>query len=1272
MKTSVLIPKSNKVAVFLLTLAGITDSLAQNFSEHIISGFAVEAHAMHAADMDGDSDMDILTTGWGQDEIVWLENTGGPDFIRHLVTDTFDNGYGVYGADIDSDGDMDIAGAARDADKISWFENDGNMQFTEHILSNTYIAASDVIVVDLDQDNDMDLVSASRGDDEITFWENDGNENFTRNVVRSNYDGANLVYAEDIDKDGDIDIAGAKAGAFGFGSFDWWENDGNENFTNGTNLSGTIDEPSEIHVADVDDDGDFDILGTGYDEDLIAWWENDGSQNFSKRNLNTNFNGARGVHAGDVDGDGDTDILGAAYFDDDITMYENDGAGSFTEHVISGSTNGASSVLAVDINGDSKLDIVGGAVVAYRVYWWDVGVPPLATEYAVSPSFSAPSSVHTVDLDGDGDPDVVSSATSSDAIGWFENTGNRNLDQQAITYGFDGADDVFGADIDGDNDIDVLAGATADNELAWWENDGNQSFTKHSVVTNYDATAVWVEDIDDDGDMDLAAVADWDDMVSWFENDGNENFTQHDLSTNYNDATDIMAIDLDKDGDMDLLSSRGYYALSANDISWWENDDDENFTQNSIVADFGMSRTVFATDMDGDNDIDVLGTNRFSSAGSWWDNVELAWWENDGSQQFTKHQVLNGSVYETAHAADMDNDNDIDIVMGTNPTGNGWVYYLENDGSMNFTSNALGPMSTHVTDVLGVDMDGDGFRDIVTSGSRVSIWFNECGPVTPGITVNGPVTFCSGGSTELVSNSANTYEWLHNGLSTGVTTQNFTVTAGGSYEVVVQDCSGTRDTATAVNITVNQLPTASVTPSGSIGMCTGETTLLSANTGAGFAYQWYKDLVMISGATQSTYTVSQAGSYHIEITENGCTGVSNTVVVQVSNKPNAVIIPAGPTSLCDGETVILDANSGTGLTYQWYKDAAVIVGATIPSYAVTQAGSYTVLVSHNGCDSLSPPVIVTVSPLPTVSFSGLDPSYCEDDALVTLTGSPSNGTFTGNGMNGDQFDPAAAGTGTHTITYAFTDANNCTNSEDQQVTVHGLPVVSMSGLDPEYCLDHGLVMLSGSPGGGTFSGDGVSGSQFDPGVAGLGVHTVTYTYTDANNCTNDIEQAVSVNANPALELGADTSICGACTLTLDAGNPGSTYQWSTGESTQKIEVSDAGTYWVQVTDGTGCTQTDTILISAGVSGVGDFGGYYINVYPNPFDQHTVIHFPVISNWQVQLFDVTGRLVVNITDAVGKNISIYRNDLPAGIYWLAVTLDDRLIHTQKLVIIDKKD
>ena len=134
--------------------------------------------------------------------------------------------------------------------------------------------------------------------------------------------------------------------------------------------------------------------------------------------------------------------------------------------------------------------------------------------------------------------------------------------------------------------------------------------------------------------------------------------------------------------------------------------------------------------------------------------------------------------------------------------------------------------------------------------------------------------------------------------------------------------------------------------------------------------------------------------------------------------------------------------------------------------------------------------------LPIVNFTGLSSAICISAVPETLTGAPLGGTFSGNGISVNIFDPAIAGVGSHIIKYVYSDGGGCTDSTTQTVVVNPLPTVTFSGLDIAYCIDDSPASLVGSPSGGTFTGPGVSGNSFDPVVADSGVHVVTYVYSD--------------------------------------------------------------------------------------------------------------------------------------------------------------------------------
>ena len=344
-------------------------------------------------------------------------------------------------------------------------------------------------------------------------------------------------------------------------------------------VSTAADGAFSVIAADVDSDGDMDMLSASFNDDKIAWYENDGSQNFTAHNVNTpdpdgggagqgNANGASNVFAADLDGDGDLDVLSASYFDDKIAWYENDGSQNFTAHTISTAADAAMSVLAVDVDGDGDLDVLSASQDDDKIAWYENDGSQTFTAHTISTAANGVSSVFAADVDGDGDLDVLSASFIDDKIAWYENDGSQTFTAHTISTAANGAFSVFAVDVDGDGDLDVLSASRFDDKIAWYENDGNQIFTAHTISTVADdAFSVFAADVDGDGDRDILSASRDNDKIMWYENDGSQNFTEHTISTAADGATSVFAADVDGDGDLDILSA------SQNDdkIAWYEN-----------------------------------------------------------------------------------------------------------------------------------------------------------------------------------------------------------------------------------------------------------------------------------------------------------------------------------------------------------------------------------------------------------------------------------------------------------------------------------------------------------------------------------------------------------------------------------------------------------------------------------------------------------------------------------------------------------------------------
>jgi hypothetical protein len=180
-----------------------------------------------------------------------------------------------------------------------------------------------VHAADADGDGDIDVLSASLSDDGIAWYENEGGGSFGgQQVITMEAKSARSVYTADVDGDGDLDVLSASGG----GKVAWYENEGGGSFGGQQVISTNADGLRSVHAADVDGDGDVDVLSASARDDKIAWYENAtsfGQRIFSERLVSTNAEGARSVYAADVDGDGDLDVLSASSSDDKIAWYEN-------------------------------------------------------------------------------------------------------------------------------------------------------------------------------------------------------------------------------------------------------------------------------------------------------------------------------------------------------------------------------------------------------------------------------------------------------------------------------------------------------------------------------------------------------------------------------------------------------------------------------------------------------------------------------------------------------------------------------------------------------------------------------------------------------------------------------------------------------------------------------------------------------------------------------------------------------------------------------------
>lgn len=464
---------------------------------------------------------------------------------------------------------------------------------------------------------------------------------------------------------------------------------------------------------------------------------------------------------------------------------------------------------------------------------------------------------------------------------------------------------------------------------------------------------------------------------------------------------------------------------------------------------------------------------------------------------------------------------------------------------------------------------------------------------SPTALVNGVTNICSGTNAVLsaASSSAGSgaiaaYQWLEsNNPVAGANGPTLTVTSAGNYSVIVENTNGCKDTSAAFSVNVFSAPVATIT--GNNSYCAGDSVNLSGltssnGTGTINAYQW-----MLNGSpagSSSTLYATAPGNYTLVVTDdNGCSDTSaiHTVnenllpVATYTGLPNSICISSPSVAL-----VPLTAGgvfTGTGMS-----------GATFDPSVAGVGGPYTIQYSvtdGNGCSN-SYSDQVSVTGLPDATFTGLAASYCADAGIVSLSPNSIGGTFSGPGVSGLTFDPASAGVGgPYTIKYVNT-SGVCTDSTSQQVVVNALPDATFSGLSSSYCISSGSATLTPVLSGGTFSGTGITGNNFDPSLAGIGgPYLIQYDVTDGNGCSASATQQVTVNGLPdATFTGLQNAYCvDAGSVTLVPNAAGGTFN-GTGVNGSTFEPGTAGVggaYEIEyvITDNNGCSDSTSQLVT---------------------------------------------------------------------------------------------
>ena len=425
-------------------------------------------------------------------------------------------------------------------------------------------------------------------------------------------------------------------------------------------------------------------------------------------------------------------------------------------------------------------------------------------------------------------------------------------------------------------------------------------------------------------------------------------------------------------------------------------------------------------------------------------------------------------------------------------------------------------------------------------------------------TITNPTTCSStNGSIQVTGSGTGNLIWTgtSSGSQMGITLPATIPNLGsGSYSIHLEIASGCSSNTLAQTLSGPSAPaTPIVTPGGPTTFCSGGSVTLTSSAAA--TYLWS------TGETTQSIMVSTGGTYTVTVGNgSGCVATSSNTNVTVNPSPGVpTILAGGPTTFCTGGSVVLTSSSATGNTWS--------TSVTTQSITVSTSGTYTVTVSNGICSSTSAGTTVTVTPppaTPTITPGGAT-TFCSGASVVLTSSAPSgNAWSTGETTN----SITVSTSGSYTVSVG---SGSCTaTSAPTTITVNPAPVATITPGGPTSFCAGGSVTLTSSAGTSYLWSNGATTQSIT--VSASGSYTVTVTSSGCSAIS--APTAVTVNptpATPTITPAGPITFCLGSSVTLTS-SAGSSYLWSTGETTQSITVSSSGSYTVTVSNG-GCSAT---------------------------------------------------------------------------------------------------
>ncbi|WP_185731355.1 gliding motility-associated C-terminal domain-containing protein [Larkinella rosea] len=387
----------------------------------------------------------------------------------------------------------------------------------------------------------------------------------------------------------------------------------------------------------------------------------------------------------------------------------------------------------------------------------------------------------------------------------------------------------------------------------------------------------------------------------------------------------------------------------------------------------------------------------------------------------------------------------------------------------------------------------------------------------------------------------------------------------------------------------------------SVSICQGQDVTLRTDASDQWSFQWQRDGQNLEGDTTAILITKESGNYTVvKKFRNTCgkpSPAQTSIKVDVMEAEKLKLTANGPTTFCDGKSVILKAPEGN-YTYAWLKDGRLLTGSKDAAFQPHETGEYKVQIGSTatGC-TVTDSILVRVNPKPLASI--LPPSTkvaCAGDTIRLVAVANPLYTYqwlnTGTVLN-QEVKSTLAVTQTGHFVVTVTDTNQCQSSSDEVLLQFNAAPPAAIMPFPAVCENATVpLVLTAEPGGGTFTGVGraagaVTGSEFDPTKTGPGVYEITYTLNQVGNtCPGRARQTVVVLPAPSITV-SDVTVRRGSEVQLNKNSVDSlSYYWtpSVGLSSPVIaqpfaSVDTTTTYQVRATSPQGCQFTTKLTVS---------------------------------------------------------------------------------------------